>query len=49
MSLTISMEGTLLTPAIEAQEGCDITSCNISNAFVQTHLEEKEKMEIEPS
>ena len=36
------MEGTLLTPVIEAQEGCDITTCDIPNAFVQTHVEEKD-------
>ena len=43
MSLTVSMEGTLLTAVIEAQEGQDITTCNIPNAFVQTHVEEKDK------
>ena len=42
-SLTVSMEGTFLTPVIEAQEGQDITTCNIPNAFVQTHVEEKDK------
>ena len=43
MSLTISTEGTLLTTVIEAQEGQDIATCDIPNAFVQTHVEEKEK------
>ena len=43
MSLTISMEGTLLTTVIEAQEGRDVATCNIPNAFVQTHVEEKDK------
>ena len=43
MSLTISMEGTLLTTVIEAQEGQDVMTCNIPNAFVQTHVEEKDK------
>ena len=43
MSLTISMEGTLLTAVTEAQEGRDITTCDIPNAFVQTHVEEKDK------
>ena len=43
MSLTISTEGTLLTAVIEAQEGCDITTCDIPNAFVQTHVDEKNK------
>ena len=42
-SPTISMEGTLLTGVIEAQEGQDITTCDIPNAFVQTHVEEKDK------
>ena len=43
MSLTISMEGTLLTAVIEAQEGCNIATYNIPNTFVQTHVEEKDK------
>ena len=42
MSLTVSTEGTLLTAVIEAQEG-DITTCDIPNTFVQTHVEEKDK------
>ena len=43
MSLTISTEGTLLTAVIEAQEGQDVATCNIPNAFVQTQVEEKDK------
>ena len=43
MSPTVSMEGTLLTAVIEAQEGCDITTCDIPNTLVQTHVEEKDK------
>ena len=43
MSPTISMEGTLLTTVIKAQEDQDVTTCNIPNAFVQTHVEEKDK------
>ena len=43
MSLTISTEGTLLTAVIKAQEGQDITTCNLPNTFVQTHEEEKDK------
>ena len=43
MSLTISMEGTPLTAAIEAQESHDFATCNIQNAFVQTDVEEKDK------
>ena len=42
MSLTISTEGTLLYTVIEEQEGQDITTCNIPNTFVQTHVEEKD-------
>ena len=43
MSPTVSMEGTLLTAVIKAQEGQDVTICNIPNAFVQTHVEERDK------
>ena len=43
ISLTISSEGTLLTTVIEAQEGHDVKTCDIPNAFVQTHVEEKDK------
>ena len=42
-SPTVSMEGTLLTTVIEAQEGHDVATCNIPNTFVQTHMEEKDK------
>ena len=42
MSPTISTEGTLLTAVIEAQEGCDVATCDIPNELVQTHVEEKE-------
>ena len=43
MSLTIISEGTLLTTVIEAPEGQSIATCDIPNAFVQTHVEEKDK------
>ena len=43
MSLTVSVEGTLLTAVIEAQEGCYVATCDIPNAFVQTNVEEKDK------
>ena len=43
MSLTVSMEGTLLTAVIKAQEGQDSATCDIPNTFVQTHVEEKDK------
>ena len=42
-SPTVSMEGTLLTAVIEAQEGQDVATCNIPNRFIQTHAEEKDK------
>ena len=35
-SPTISTEGTLLTAVIKAQEGCDVTTCNIPNVFIET-------------
>ena len=40
---TISTEGTLLTAVSDTQEDQDITTCNIPNAFVNTHVEEKDK------
>ena len=43
MSPTISTEGTLLTTVIKAQEGQDVATCDIPNAFVQVHVEEKDK------
>ena len=43
MSPTISTEGTLLTAVIEAQEGHDVATCDIPNAFVHTHMEGKDK------
>ena len=43
MSLTVSMEGMLLTAVIEAQEDQDVAICNIPNPFVLTHVEEKDK------
>ena len=42
-SPTMSMEGSLLTTVIDAHEGHDIATCNIPSAFVQTHVEEKDK------
>ena len=42
-SLTVSTEGTLLTTVIKGQEGQDVATCDIPNAFVQTHVEEKDK------
>ena len=41
-TLTISTEGTLLSAVIEPQEIQDIATCDITNAFVQTHVEEKD-------
>ena len=42
-SLTASTKGTLLTAVIEAQKGSEIATCDIPNAFVRTHVEEKDK------
>ena len=42
-SPTMSMEGTLLTTVIEAQEGQDATTCDIPNEFIQAHVVEKDK------
>ena len=49
MSPTVSTEGRLLTTVIEAQEDQDVTTCDIPNAFVQTHVEEKDKDGNPPS
>ena len=43
LSPTVSTERTLLSAVIEAQEGKDITTCDIPNAFIQTHVDEKDK------
>ena len=43
LSPTISTEGTLLTAVIKAQESQAITTCDIPKAFVQTHVEKKDK------
>ena len=37
----MSTGGTLLTALIKAQEGRAITTCDIQNAFVEPHVEEK--------
>ena len=42
-SPTVSTEATLLTAVIEAQEGRDVATCDIPNAFVQTEVEEQDK------
>ena len=49
MSLTVSMEGTLLTTVIEAQEGQDVTTCDIPNALSRLMWKRRTKMEIKPS
>ena len=43
MSPSVSMEETLLITVIKAQEGQDVTTCDIPDEFVQTHVEEKNK------
>jgi hypothetical protein len=41
---TVSTESTtLLTAMIDAAEDCDVTTCNIPNAFIQTDIEERDK------
>jgi hypothetical protein len=42
-SPTVSTEATLLTAVIEAQEGRDVATCDIPNAFIQTDLEEHDE------
>jgi hypothetical protein len=42
-SPTVSTESTLLTAVIEAEEGRDVATCDIPNAFVQTEVEERDK------
>jgi hypothetical protein len=41
-SPTVSTEATLLTAVIEAQEGRDVATLDIPNAFIQTKLEDKD-------
>jgi hypothetical protein len=42
-SPTVSTESTMLTAVIEAEEGRDVATCNIPNAFVQTEVEKADK------
>jgi Reverse transcriptase (RNA-dependent DNA polymerase) len=42
-SPTVNTESTLLTVVIEAEEERDIATCDIPNAFIQTHMEEKDQ------
>ena len=42
-SPTVTTEATLLTAVIEAQEGRDVVTCDIPNAFIQTNMEEVDK------
>jgi hypothetical protein len=41
-STTVSTEAILLTAVIEAEEGRDVATCNIPNAFIQTEVEERD-------
>ena len=41
-SPTVSTESTLLTAVIEAEEGRDVGTCDIPNAFVQTEVSERD-------
>ena len=49
MSLTVSMEGTLLTAVIEAQEGHDVATCDIPMHLSRLMWKRRTKMEIEQS
>jgi len=42
-SPTVSTESTLLTAVIEAEEGRDVATCDIPNAFIQTAKEPRDK------
>ena len=39
-SPTVNTESTLLTAVIEAEEGREVATCDIPNAFIQTQVEE---------
>jgi hypothetical protein len=39
-SLTVNTETMMLTAVIEAEEGRDVATCNIPNAFIQTEVED---------
>ena len=39
-SLTVNTEAMLLTSVIEAEEGRDVMTCDIPNAFIQTKVKE---------
>jgi Reverse transcriptase (RNA-dependent DNA polymerase) len=41
-SPTVNTESTLLTAVVEAEEERDIATCDMPNAFIQTHVEEKD-------
>ena len=41
-SSTVSTESTLLTAVIEAEEGRDVSTCDIPNAFVQTEVQKED-------
>jgi Reverse transcriptase (RNA-dependent DNA polymerase) len=41
-SPTVSTESTTLTAVIEAEEGRDVATCDIPNAFIQTTVEERD-------
>jgi hypothetical protein len=42
-SPTVSTEAVLLTAVIKAEEGRDVATCDIPNAFIQTTMEEMDK------
>jgi hypothetical protein len=42
-SPTVNTESTLLTAVIEAEEGREVATCDIPNAFIQTQMEESDQ------
>jgi hypothetical protein len=42
-SPTVNTESTLLTAVIEAEEGREVATCDIPNAFIQTQMEESKQ------
>ncbi len=41
-SPTAALESIILTSVIDANEGCDVMTCNIPNGFIQAHMQEVE-------
>lgn len=45
-SPTVATEAVILTSIVDAQEGRDVATVDIPNAFIQTHIEDEEDMVI---